>query len=286
MANCKACDDLRTNAPSVLVNGIDETACTSLKNDTGLNPSTSMNDCADLEDLNDCLVGNMADEIDAYDVCDWKDYMKKFVPNVYTVLAAIICAICGLWTNISSLWKKVNYLLCVVENLSKNQNWRVGEDYIHFAPGVSKTAGLVEPRITGNAFAGYLTGSITISDAWLEAHKNSDLNDGGAMLYEYRIPKSLMEQYGISYIWPGQAQENGAGNGIHAHINVFHSGDDLWGYDDNKAAHYRGKVPEGACYIQLRMTSYQGSGVGSTGNTTLAGVMPVLLDTSELGCKE
>lgn len=107
MANCKACDDLRTNAPSVLVNGIDDTACLSLKNDTGLNPSTSTDDCADLEDLNDCLVGNTVEEIDAYDVCDWKEFMKKFVPNAYTVFAGIICAICGLWTRVHNLCEQI-----------------------------------------------------------------------------------------------------------------------------------------------------------------------------------
>lgn len=108
MANfCGSCDDLRTNAPNVLVNGIDETACTSLKNDTGLNPATQTNDCDDLEDLNDCLVGMMENEIEAYDVCDWKEYMKKFVPNVYTVSAAIICAICGLWTRVHNLCEQI-----------------------------------------------------------------------------------------------------------------------------------------------------------------------------------
>lgn len=101
--NCSACNDLRENAADFLVNGVTNTACTSLKNDTGFNPSSNTNDCDDLNDANDCLVGNMADEIEAYDICDWKEFMKKFIPNVYNVIKAIICAVCGLWCNFHAL---------------------------------------------------------------------------------------------------------------------------------------------------------------------------------------
>ena len=104
MANsCKACDDLRTSSSDFMLNGVTPTVCTSLKNDTGFNPASGHNDCTDLDDANDCLIGNMEDEIEAYDVCDWKEYMKKFVPNVYNVIKAIICAICGLWCNFHAL---------------------------------------------------------------------------------------------------------------------------------------------------------------------------------------
>ena len=80
--NCSACNDLREDAPNLIVNGLGETECTSLKNNTGLNPSNANDDCTDLENLNDCLVGNMEQEIDAYDVCEWKEFMKQFIPNV------------------------------------------------------------------------------------------------------------------------------------------------------------------------------------------------------------
>lgn len=101
--NCSACEDIREVAPGLVVNGFDDTMCASLKNDTGLSPSSGHNDCTDLNNMNDCLVGNMETEVDAYDVCDWKEFMKKFIGNVWTVLKGIICSICGIWTNVHEL---------------------------------------------------------------------------------------------------------------------------------------------------------------------------------------
>lgn len=95
--DCNACEDLRQNSAEFVQNGVTDNVCASLKNNTGFNPSSGHDDCTDLHNANDCLVGNMEDEIEAYDVCDWKEYMKKFVPNVWTTLKAIICSICGLW---------------------------------------------------------------------------------------------------------------------------------------------------------------------------------------------
>ena len=101
--NCSACEELREDAPNLIVNGLGSTECASLKNNTGLNPSAGNDDCHDLDNLNDCLIGNMKDEIDAYDVCDWKEFMRKFIDNAWTVFKGIICAICGLWTNIANI---------------------------------------------------------------------------------------------------------------------------------------------------------------------------------------
>lgn len=109
--NCDACSDLRNDAPNVVVNGITDTECASLKNNTGLSPSSGNDDCKDLDNLNDCLIGNLEGEIEAYDVCEWKPFMKKFLPNLWTVLKGIICAVCGVWTNIATIWERLE-LLC------------------------------------------------------------------------------------------------------------------------------------------------------------------------------
>lgn len=108
LPSCSSCDDLRTYAPDFVLNGFDDDNCTSMQNDTGLVPSNGHTDCEDLHDMNDCLVGNMASEVDAYDVCDWKKFAKQFIPNLWTVLKGIICAICGIWINIHELWNKLN----------------------------------------------------------------------------------------------------------------------------------------------------------------------------------
>lgn len=104
--NCSACEEIRQEAPSLIVNGLDDNMCASLGNDTGLVASSGHDDCTDLNNLNDCLVGNEADEVDMYDVCDWKTFMKQFIPNLWTTLKAMICAICGAWSNIHALADK------------------------------------------------------------------------------------------------------------------------------------------------------------------------------------
>lgn len=105
--SCTACEDLRKDAASILVNGLGDNECTSLANNTGLNPNNANDSCTDLHNLNDCLVGDMGAQIDAYASCDWKKYMKRFVPNVWATLKGIICALCGAWTNVQNLWNQL-----------------------------------------------------------------------------------------------------------------------------------------------------------------------------------
>lgn len=111
--NCSACNTLSEQASDFVVNGVTDTGCTNLKNNTGFSGSST--DETELDLANDCLIGNMADEIPAYDVCDWKDYMLKLVPNLWNMLKALICTIGGIWTNITNLWTKVD---CISENFS------------------------------------------------------------------------------------------------------------------------------------------------------------------------
>lgn len=116
--NCAACGDLQENAPEFVTSGVTENVCTSLKNNTGMNPKNSRTNCDDVTDANDCLVGNMEKEIDAYDNCDWKAYMRRFVPNVYNVLAAIICWLCGIQEKITCL---TNAMKALIKYLNENQ---------------------------------------------------------------------------------------------------------------------------------------------------------------------
>lgn len=109
MANvsCSACEDLRQTDPNLIVNGFGDDECVSLQNNTGLVASSGHTDFEDLNDMNDCFVGNMATEIDSYDVCDWKTFMKRFIPNVWTTLKGIICAIGGLWTKVDCIYQSL-----------------------------------------------------------------------------------------------------------------------------------------------------------------------------------
>lgn len=134
--NCAACEDLKTLDPNLLVNGIDDSECTSLKNDTGLVASNGHNDCTDLEDMNDCLIKNMTTEINAYNTCSWKDYAKAVITNIWMMFKAIICSICGIWTNIHNLWSDMRNVQelasridCIVNYLAQGYTFSLNEAY-------------------------------------------------------------------------------------------------------------------------------------------------------------
>ena len=55
--SCEACRNLQEYAPEFVLNGVTENVENSLKNNTGFNPSSGHDDCQDLNDANDCLVG-------------------------------------------------------------------------------------------------------------------------------------------------------------------------------------------------------------------------------------
>lgn len=246
--NCAACSDLQDYAPEFVLNGVTDTVCTSLKNDTGFNPNNSRDDCTDLSDASDCLVGNMDDEIEAYDVCDWKTYMHNFVPNVYNMFKAFSCAVCGLWTNIHSLWTQTNANTCAITYLYNGKSFSIGEDptagsYVVAGKGVSfleVSSGNLSSDISMRYIAGGLiigSGSLTIhasnftdagscynfDDNGTEALKSSSRKgnslfsdpgtgrfaSGGELLYEIRIKKSQYPQ--IKSLFPGLGHETNGG---------------------------------------------------------------------------
>lgn len=96
-ANCKSCENLRETAPNFVLNGITSIEDANLRMDYGLSKDDKRGDCTDLNDIADCLVNNLSAEIEGYDVCDWKDYTKRLVPNLYQTFKALISSVCGLW---------------------------------------------------------------------------------------------------------------------------------------------------------------------------------------------
>lgn len=117
--NCNACDTLKTTAPNVVQNGITDTECASLAVDTGLNPNLSPkhNDAEDLHNMNDCLIGRQAGDLEKFNICDWQNFMERFIPNLYETLKGIICAIGGVWTYIHNLLNRVGALEGRVTNI-------------------------------------------------------------------------------------------------------------------------------------------------------------------------
>lgn len=133
--SCRSCSDLQEKAPDFVQNGVTDAVDLSLRNNTGFSPSSGNNDCTDLNNANDCLIGNMEDEVDAHEVCDWKPFMIDFIHNVWSVIKAIISAICGLWT-------KVERTECMTDYLFNGQSFSIGEEttggsYVAAGKGVS-----------------------------------------------------------------------------------------------------------------------------------------------------
>ena len=284
--NCSACNDLRENAADFLVNGVTDTACTSLKNDTGFNPSSNTNDCDDLNDANDCLIGNMTDEIEAYDICDWKTFMKKYIPNTYNVIKSIICAVCGLWTHIHDLITNVNRHECEIKQLYNGATFNFGEDQ----EGASKLvagAGVsfkIRSNTSGHSsdvYIQYIAGGLariggslnTFTEAFHETDGtarsgnsvwdwNHTILNGGELLYEIRIKKSEYPQLKRMY---GGYVNNAGGGDITYRAHSYYFDEGTWAYgqhgwceDDDGSPSGEGhsaghKVPAGWAYVQVRM---------------------------------
>ena len=102
--HCTACEELKQNAPNFILNGITERECESLQNDTGLNDQLPVlrNNCEDLNDMLDCLVGALHEKLPTHDVCNIKDFIDELMTNLYNLQKAMICSECGQWT---MLWE-------------------------------------------------------------------------------------------------------------------------------------------------------------------------------------
>ena len=108
--SCTACQELREDAPEFVTSGVTDKVCNSLANDTGLDANNGNNDATDLHTANDCLIGRMEDELNSYDTCDWKKFMRLFIRNIYEVIKAIICAIRGIWLKIHNHESRISEL--------------------------------------------------------------------------------------------------------------------------------------------------------------------------------
>lgn len=266
--NCSACSELRESAPELEVFGFSDEMCASLQNNTGLNPSDDNDSCTDLNNMNDCLIGNMAEELPSYEVCDWKKFMKTFIGNLWTTLKGIISSICGLWTNLKRLD-------CIIEYITSEHEFDFGEKYAsadtsHIVAGkgvsflnvsASGTAGDIGIHFVAGGLARTVGSCLFYSNNFTEqascynfddngdgTHKSSnrvgnpywygrntkpgDSEDkpGTELVYEIRIKNSEYPQ--IAEFVSGFAT-NSEGGGYHAEIEVFNAGRYAYGQHGN-----------------------------------------------------
>ena len=259
--DCGACAELREDAPGFVKNGVTKAVCNSLKNNTGFSSSNGNNDCEDLDNANDCLIGMMEQELNSFDVCDWKDFMREFIPNLHQIIKAQICAMCGQWTKIENFEDISNRLNCLIAYLTAGHSFKFSEydtdsdSYIVAGKGVSflnvsssGTSSDITIRFISGGMA-TLTGSLLFYTSDFTdgaACYNYDTNavdprnpttsrkgnsvwdndpgkpiSGGELAYEIRLKKSQYPQIGALY--SGLALE-GAGGGYHARILVTNEG--------------------------------------------------------------
>lgn len=317
--NCSACDDLKETSPNFAVNGFTNSMCTSLQNNTGLVPSSGHDDCEDLNDLNDCLVGNMAREVDSYQSCDWKKFAKAFIPNLWTTIKALICAICG-------LFKRVDQQECLLDVMFNGVNFRVDEQpseggsYVVAGKGISFLIPQGSQTGIADASLNYIGGALVYGSASLQWFQqdftdrascvnydngaaertsqsrkgnsewaNTGAHAGGELLLEFRVSRT--EYPMIKNFFNGMGQETGGGS-YQVRALRFNEGQYAYGQhggcnietgEGHSGMDDGHLVPEGYTYVQLRLTSLF-QAIPNDTQYSPAWLMGVRLNKQETGC--
>lgn len=290
MANyqCDACEELRQRDPNLIINGFTDEHCENIADAKGLNGNS--NNCDDVHLMNDCFIGNMEKEVNAYEPCDWKTFMRRFIPNVWATIKAIICWLCG--------------LQCQTDIIAKGVSLKISEDdedetvsYVVAGKGVSFLETGTQGRtsqVTMLYIAGGLVrvqGSLVFhKDAFTEAiacwnfdksdgtirkstarHGNSEWENtsgtingmaaGGELLFEIRINKA---QYPfIKNLFAGIGGATGGGM-YQINLTPFQEGEWAYGQHGNcdsetgqgEDGHSNGHLVEpGWIYVQARMVN-------------------------------
>lgn len=187
--DCNACNDLREYAPEFAQNGVTSTVATSLQNNTGFNPNLTVlhEDCEDLNDANDCLIGRMDQEIEAYEMCDWKEFMHKFLPNLYDMLKAIIASICGLWIQVDRLWCWMRSITTepktyTIHAYEDDDPTKPAINGFRIADGVRMSTGFntTPIRVTCMGNVAYSTGTL-----WFDGNMPTDYTNGESVPWSY-----------------------------------------------------------------------------------------------------
>ena len=200
---CDSCENLRENNPDFILNGMNEKSCNNLSNNKGL--SGKGDNCEDVHDMNDCLVGMMDKEVNAHEACDWKKFMHKFIPNLWSVLEAVICWLCGLQCQTDYLFNGASFNFGE-GTTGKDSELRpgTGVDFSIRNAGEEHTHDVTITYVAGGL--GRLTGSLRcFSQDFKDADGktkdgnsvwalNSTLPKGGERLLELRIKKSEYPQ--------------------------------------------------------------------------------------------
>lgn len=287
---CDSCEELRNKAPNFTINGIGDTEVQNLIDNKGL--AGNSDNCTDVNDMNDCLVGMMDREVDAYETCDWKVFMKRFIPNLWSVLKAIISWLCGINCRLDYLQNGATF--SIGENTKGDAYAVAGKGVTFLEPkaGEQHTSDLSLRYIAGGLISGggsyrfydsdftdqTTVGNFDNGSTYRESESrkgnaewgkaDNSFANGGELICEFRIKKSAYPQ--IKRLFNGFGQETGGG-AYHVQALVF-DGDSIpdgqshryaygqhgWCDDDgtpSSSGYDSGHIVEkGWIYIQLRMS--------------------------------
>lgn len=113
---CKTCEDLQQYSPDFVANGVTDEMCSNLESNTGL-MNNGRENCTDLHNANDCLIGGIAEKATSYNPCDPNKMIEDLAKNTMHVIDMLICSDCGQWKQIELLWNAINDLLGKYDDL-------------------------------------------------------------------------------------------------------------------------------------------------------------------------
>lgn len=113
---CKTCEDLQQHSPDFVANGVTDEMCSNLESNTGL-MNKGRENCTDLHNANDCLIGGIAEKATSYNPCDPNKMIEDLAKNTMHVIDMLICSDCGQWNEIKKIWDEIQKIWDAIEEL-------------------------------------------------------------------------------------------------------------------------------------------------------------------------
>ena len=118
---CKTCEDLQQYSPNFVANGVTDEMCSNLESNTGL-MNNGRENCTDLHNANDCLIGGIAEKATSYNPCDPNKMIEDLAKNTMHVIDMLICSDCGQWNEIKKIWDEIQKIWDAIEELQNGMS--------------------------------------------------------------------------------------------------------------------------------------------------------------------
>lgn len=118
---CKTCEDLQQHSPDFVANGVTDEMCSNLESNTGL-MNKGRENCTDLHNANDCLIGGIAEKATSYNPCDPNKMIEDLAKNTMHVIDMLICSDCGQWNEIKKIWDEIQKIWDAIEELQNGMS--------------------------------------------------------------------------------------------------------------------------------------------------------------------